>query len=161
MEAAILPRELNLKRQVVVQIWKCDPVFAANRLSDNDLVDVVKLVPIFVSAKQHEQISTDHNLELIHTGREWEELAVNYKVFSYLATRALVVYNKRPFPPEGILRFNILIKFPKSLNSKSLDQFDSCTHWSSLSLTRGSNLGPPGIAMLSALAVKKDFRSNR
>ena len=36
-----------------------------------------------------------------------------------------------------------------------------CTDWSSLSLTSGSNLGPPGIAMLSALAVKKDLRSNR
>lgn len=35
------------------------------------------------------------------------------------------------------------------------------THCISLSLTRGSNLGPPGMARLRALAVKKDLRSNR
>ena len=28
-------------------------------------------------------------------------------------------------------------------------------------LTRGSNLGPPGMARLSAFAVKNDLRSNR
>ena len=46
----LLPRELYLERQVVVQIWECDPVFAADGLPDDDLVDVVKLVPILVSA---------------------------------------------------------------------------------------------------------------
>ena len=35
------------------------------------------------------------------------------------------------------------------------------TYCSSLSLTRGSNLGPPGMARLRALAVKKDLRSNK
>ena len=46
----LLPRELYLEWQVVVQIWECDPVFAADGLPDDDLVDVVKLVPILVSA---------------------------------------------------------------------------------------------------------------
>ena len=30
-----------------------------------------------------------------------------------------------------------------------------------ISLTSGSNLGPPGIATLSAFAVKNDFKSNK
>ena len=35
------------------------------------------------------------------------------------------------------------------------------THSLSLSFTRGSNFGPPGIAKLRAFAVKNDFRSKR
>lgn len=35
------------------------------------------------------------------------------------------------------------------------------TYWRFMSLTRGSNFGPPGMAMLRALEVKKALRSNR
>ena len=35
------------------------------------------------------------------------------------------------------------------------------TYWKFKSLINGSNLGPPGIATLSAFAVKNDFKSNK
>lgn len=35
------------------------------------------------------------------------------------------------------------------------------THAGLMSLTKGSNLGPPGMAMLRAFAVKKLLKSNR
>lgn len=34
--------------KVVVQVWECNLVLCPNRLSDNDLVDVVKLIPVFI-----------------------------------------------------------------------------------------------------------------
>ena len=49
----LLPRELHLEWQVVVEVWERDPVFAADGLPDDDLVDVVKLVPILVPAAKN------------------------------------------------------------------------------------------------------------
>ena len=34
--------------QVIVQIWKRDSILSSNWLPDDDLVDVVELVPIFI-----------------------------------------------------------------------------------------------------------------
>lgn len=39
-------------RQVVVQVGEGDFVLRPDRLTDNDLVDVVELIPVFVSAKE-------------------------------------------------------------------------------------------------------------
>lgn len=40
---------MNKKRHVVVQVGKCDSVLCTHRLSDDNLVDVVKLIPVFVA----------------------------------------------------------------------------------------------------------------
>lgn len=37
-------------RQVVVQVGESDFVLCPDRLTDDDLVDVVELVPVFISA---------------------------------------------------------------------------------------------------------------
>lgn len=40
---------MNEKRHVVVQVGKCDSVLRTDRLSDDDLVDIIELVPVFVA----------------------------------------------------------------------------------------------------------------
>ena len=46
-----VPRQLHLKRDVVVQIWEGNAVLCADWLTDDDLVDVVELIPILISVK--------------------------------------------------------------------------------------------------------------
>lgn len=41
---------MNVVRQVVVQVGEGDFVLCPDRLTDDDLVDVVELVPVFISA---------------------------------------------------------------------------------------------------------------
>lgn len=38
--------------QVVVQVRECDFVLCSYWLADDDLVDVVELIPVFISARQ-------------------------------------------------------------------------------------------------------------
>lgn len=40
---------MNEQRHVIIQVWKSDSVFRSHRLSDNNLIDVIELVPIFVA----------------------------------------------------------------------------------------------------------------
>lgn len=40
---------MNEQRHVIVQVWKSDSVFRSHRLSDNNLIDVIELVPIIVA----------------------------------------------------------------------------------------------------------------
>lgn len=41
-------------RQVIVQVGKGDFVLCPDRLSDDDLVDVVELIPVFIPAGETE-----------------------------------------------------------------------------------------------------------
>ena len=34
--------------EVVVQVWESDSVLRSDRLSDNDLVDIIELIPVLV-----------------------------------------------------------------------------------------------------------------
>jgi len=45
-----LPGEVDMVRQVVVQVGEGDFVLRPDRLSDDDLVDVIELIPVFVPA---------------------------------------------------------------------------------------------------------------
>ena len=40
---------MHLEGDIVVQVGECNPVLCSNWLSDDDLVDVVKLIPIFIT----------------------------------------------------------------------------------------------------------------
>ena len=40
---------MHEQRHVVVQVGESDSVFRAHRLTDDDLVDVVELVPVFIT----------------------------------------------------------------------------------------------------------------
>jgi len=43
---------MNKMRQIIIKVREGDSVFRSNGLSDNNLINVVKLVPIFISTKQ-------------------------------------------------------------------------------------------------------------
>lgn len=61
------------------------------------------------------------------------------------------------------LHLKVMHHFIASLNFLAGEYFylSRSTYWRFMSLTRGSNFGPPGMAMLRALEVKKALRSNR
>lgn len=44
--------------QVVVQVGESDFVFCPDRLSDDDLVDIVELIPVFIPAGETDQSAT-------------------------------------------------------------------------------------------------------
>lgn len=49
--SACSPRQMDLVRNVVVEVRESNAVLGADRLSDDDLVDVIELIPVFVSTK--------------------------------------------------------------------------------------------------------------
>ena len=52
-----LPREMYLKGYIVEEIWEGYSVFCSHRLTNDNLVDIIKFIPIFISAKmKHRQI---------------------------------------------------------------------------------------------------------
>lgn len=55
---------MNEERHVVVQVGKCDSILRTDRLSDDDFVDVVKLVPVLVT----HALVLDQRLKLRTTG---------------------------------------------------------------------------------------------
>lgn len=42
--------------QVVVQVGECDFVLCPDRLSDDDLVDVIELIPVFIPVRERFQL---------------------------------------------------------------------------------------------------------
>ena len=46
-----LPRELYLERQTVVEIWEGNAILRTHWLSNDDLVDIIELIPILVPGK--------------------------------------------------------------------------------------------------------------
>ena len=51
------PRQVNKLGQVVVKVGKRDLVLGSNLLTDDDLVDVVELVPVFISIETKTKVS--------------------------------------------------------------------------------------------------------
>jgi hypothetical protein len=96
---------VDIVGHVVVQVWKCNPVFCTNWLTDYNLVDVIELIPVFIPIKQSSSQSFFTIQELI---------------------------------------CNVLDTLPN-------------TYAGFESLIRGSNLGPPGMAIFKAFAVKNDL----
>ena len=44
----MVPGKVNVEGERVVEVREGDPVLGPQRLTDDDLVDVIKLIPIFV-----------------------------------------------------------------------------------------------------------------
>ena len=44
----MVPGEVDVEGERVVEVGERDPVLCPQRLTDDDLVDVVKLIPIFI-----------------------------------------------------------------------------------------------------------------
>lgn len=53
----ILPGEVNMVWQVVVQVWEGNFVFRPDGLTDDDLVDVIELIPVFISAGKQQALA--------------------------------------------------------------------------------------------------------
>ena len=56
----VVPRDVHVEREGVVQVREGDSVLCSDWLTDNYLVDVVKLIPVFISA-QTQQTHTHTN----------------------------------------------------------------------------------------------------
>lgn len=50
------PGEMDVVRQVVIQVGECNLVLCSDWLPDNDLVNVIELVPVFIPAKKVQKI---------------------------------------------------------------------------------------------------------
>lgn len=50
-ECYCLPREVDVMWEVVVQVGKGNFVLCPDWLSDDDLVDVIELIPVFIPVK--------------------------------------------------------------------------------------------------------------
>ena len=46
----VVPREVYMERERVVEIGKRDTILCTQRLTNDDLVDVIKLVPVLIPA---------------------------------------------------------------------------------------------------------------
>ena len=45
----VVPGEVNMERKAVVKVGERYAVFCADWLADNDLVNVIKLIPVFIT----------------------------------------------------------------------------------------------------------------
>lgn len=43
---------MHIMGHIIVEVWECNPVFCANWLTDDNLVDIIKLIPVFIPIKK-------------------------------------------------------------------------------------------------------------
>ena len=60
----VVPGQVNIQGKAVVQIWKANPVFRSDWLTNDNLVNVIKLIPIIVPTRQGHTltVSTLHRM---------------------------------------------------------------------------------------------------
>ena len=52
MDVHLLPGQVNMKGQAVVQVGKSYPVLSPNWLSDDNFVDVIKFIPVLITRQR-------------------------------------------------------------------------------------------------------------
>ena len=57
----MVPGEMDMEGERVVEVGKGDPVLRPQRLTDDDLVDVIKLIPILVPVITSQSINQSHS----------------------------------------------------------------------------------------------------
>lgn len=55
----VIPGEVNMVWQVVVQVREGNFVFCPDRLTDNDFVNVIELIPVFISVGETQEIKVN------------------------------------------------------------------------------------------------------
>ena len=135
----MVPGQVDKVGQVIEEVGEGDPVLSPDGLPDDDLVDIVEFVPIII-LKEKFCAKLQKKEEIIR--------GIISNLFRHLSNKKL--HRQSSVADE----FDLVDEF----SSNKIQRFPTCA---SESLTRGSNLGPPGMATLSALAVKKDFMSNK
>lgn len=96
---------MDIMGHIIIKVWECNPILCTNWLTDDNLVDIVELIPVFIPIKNS-------------------------------SSQSLLIINRH--------MCNVHIRL-------------SNTYAGLESLIRGSNLGPPGMAIFKALAVKNDL----
>jgi hypothetical protein len=51
---------MDIMGHVIIEVWECNPVLCANWLTDNDLVDIIELIPVFIPVKVLIKIISHH-----------------------------------------------------------------------------------------------------
>jgi len=44
---------MDILGHIIAQVWKCNPIFCTNWLTDYNLLDVIELIPIFIPTTQN------------------------------------------------------------------------------------------------------------
>ena len=129
-----------MQGQAVVEVGKGDAVLRANGLSDDDLVDVIELIPVFISESWEGAVCVCARVCVCVCC-----LCVCVVCVCVVCVCCLCVCSCVCVVCVRVCVCVCVLSY---------------SYWFT-SFTSGSNFGPPGIARLSALAVKKDFKSNR
>ena len=53
----VVPGQVDIERQTVVEVGEGNAVLRADRLADNDLVDVIELIPILFTAPERNNVA--------------------------------------------------------------------------------------------------------
>lgn len=75
------PGEVDVVGQIVVQVGEGDFVLCPDGLSDDDFVDVVELVPVFIPTEDTEEPVRTQKRQLLFSHYVWNQTAIsnNYK----------------------------------------------------------------------------------
>lgn len=75
------PGEVDVVGQIVVQVGEADFVLCPDGLSDDDFVDVVELVPVFIPTEDTEEPVRTQKRQLLFSHYVWNQTAIsnNYK----------------------------------------------------------------------------------
>lgn len=145
-------------RQVVVQVGEGNFILCPDRLPDDDLVDVIELIPVLIPMEEIERDQHQHITSIITCCVMRGRVRLIFKHMKYASPQQHendMVYHF--FFCSCELAGNRKHKICWSI----LFLKAGGPYWRLMSRTRGSNFGPPGIAIFKALEVKKALRSNR
>lgn len=73
------PGEVDVVGQIVVQVGEGDFVLCPDGLSDDDFVDVVELVPVFIPTEDTEEPVRTQNSQLLFSHYVWNQTAISNK----------------------------------------------------------------------------------
>jgi len=89
---------MDLERNVIVEVRERNAVLSADRLSDDDLVDVVELVPVFVS------VNITYVRHLVNAITQLSSTSLNNTILVHSVTASMhckhvfVLLKHNPFP---------------------------------------------------------------
>ena len=101
------PRQVYLEGDVVVEVREGDAVLGTNRLSNDDLVDVIELIPVLIPASCDR---TRHSFRITwHLSFNIQSQALHYSNCWLTATSMNAINNNRYLP--GRLKIDLLSFF--------------------------------------------------
>jgi hypothetical protein len=146
---------------VVVQVREGDPIFGSQLVPNDDFVNVIELVPIIVHfvhiAISAEATSTKSKYQIKTQGSSYGA-PVSGVEGEKKEEKKEKKTNDAHENSEARLHPNVLLPPPSHVATASTA---NKVKKNATQTYKGSNLGPPGMAMFNALAVKNDLGSNK